>query len=79
MFNIPTSRGEASKINYGSTLNPTRYNPEKCAYRVYIPGRRVDFHQCTRNPEFGSNKIFCKQHDPIALEKRKQQNVLNGK
>ena len=66
------TRAEAKNHHYGhSFLNKKpNYDSKRCAFEVAVPGRITEFHQCTRKPGFGPDKLYCKFHDPAAEELR---------
>lgn len=72
MINIPKTRKEAEKLNYGNTYARVAYDSEHCAYRVAEQGRITRFHQCTRSPGFGPAKMYCRQHDPASIAERER-------
>jgi hypothetical protein len=63
------TKEEAQRQTYGyrSTGVSRSYDPTKCVEAVSRHvGRWPTQHQCKRDPGFGPDGLYCKQHDPDA-------------
>lgn len=70
MIDPPKTKAEAQAYLYGSYRRA--YNTQKCACEVYEPGRVRLSKQCTRKPGFGPDGLYCKQHDPAEIARRRK-------
>lgn len=66
-----TKLEEAMSHRYGVWAGFPRghkYDPSRCAEEVSSGGGGLTFHRCNRPNGFGPNSLYCKQHDPAAIE-----------
>lgn len=76
MSDGPKTRAEAEKRRYhvwAGFPNGHAFDPKRCAEEVAMGGRSPLFHQCGRRPGFGPDGLYCRQHDPAAVEQRNQE------
>lgn len=58
----------------GGFLNPrSPYQEGRCAYEVWEKGRAPTAHQCQRKNGHGPEGLFCKLHDPAAIDARQEE------
>lgn len=50
----------------------TQEDPTRCVEEVCAGGRDMHFYQCLRKRGHGPDGLYCKQHDPEAVERRRQ-------
>lgn len=67
MLNPPKTRENAEKYRYGEWAgNPKgmAYWPNRCAYEIcdYEIWTDGNYSQCSRNPGYGPDNLYCKQH-----------------
>jgi len=67
-----TTRAEAEQCTYGHFSSKRNYDPAQCVESVHDGGRSFGFHQCFNKPGFGPHGLYCKIHDPAAVERRRQ-------
>lgn len=71
-MNNPATKAEAAKLTYGLPSARRAYDPAKCCKGVWSGGRASMQSQCSRKPGFGPDGLYCKQHDPEAVERRRK-------
>lgn len=65
MIDYPRTREEARLYRYSTWAgNPTGtpYRGHRCAMEVWEKGRTIFSYQCHRDPGFGPDGLYCRQH-----------------
>lgn len=63
---------EAKAQRYGWGMSERGYREGHCVKRVWPQGRAPVSYQCQRKNGYGPAKLYCRQHDPAAVERRRQ-------
>ena len=73
----PKTRAEAEKKRYGVWTAGGRpgnaYDPKRCVVEVSMRDRWSQHYQCNRPSGHGPEELYCRQHDPAAVEKRAEE------
>jgi hypothetical protein len=74
MIKQPKTRAEAEKLIYGCGISKRPYDPAHCADEVNIGDSRWSrYAQCSRKPGHGPDGLFCKQHDPAYIQRKRDE------
>jgi hypothetical protein len=68
----PDETGRRSYAVWSGSPKGTPEDITRCVESVYDGGRSMIPHQCYRKRGFGTDGLYCKQHDPDTVKKREQ-------